>query len=261
MLRARSRRRRRAQAARHGARKGAEVRRIPFGDAARARCRTTSATPRQIVTNATPRGRVREQARKPRDGTRQRRVLRTDSRCRRAPRSIPTRYGTRSRPISLEGGADFARSRNCSVTPTCRPPPGLHSRHPRPIEGGARHTHPSPRRRQLWTTHRRRSPISGRLQTTQSGSRSRERLILIPRPLVKFVTGSRRGRAPAGRRAVRPRELQDLRAHRRDRQVRSTAVTSSRPTPVSRIKGAIIDELRSIDSVPRLRSSPRRHDR
>ena len=61
----------------------------------------------------------------------------------------------------------------------------------------------------------------------------------------------RRRRPAAERRAGRPGHLRHLRAHRRHREVRPRPGLQVRDLRHRRIKGAILDELRSIDWVPR----------
>ena len=180
--------------------------------------------------------------------------------CTRTPSGTPTlRTCWKAEPTC--GRARAARPRRP------RHDPDLHPPHPRTPAGGLR-GNPSP-----CLTTRPPSPKPTPLEVVAAlwrrlqGRRRRRGRARAPDPPL-LAAGEvrrrpRRRRAAAEHRAGRPRELRDLRAHRRDRQVRSRhAASSSRPTRSRRIKGAIIDELRSIDWVPRsVRSKARSIER
>ena len=81
---------------------------------------------------------------------------------------------------------------------------------------------------------------------------ARDRLILHYAPLVKYVAEPSRDRTSRQRRAGGPRVLRDVRPHRRARRSSSPGRGNKFETyAIPRIKGAIIDELRAMDWVPR----------
>ena len=98
-----------------------------------------------------------------------------------------------------------------------------------------------------------RRPAVARLQVGTGDERVRQRLILHYSPLVKHRRRSRRCGPAAQHRAGRPGLVRHLRAHRRDPEVRPRAGDQVRDVyAISRMRaGAIIDELRSIDWIPR----------
>ena len=121
----------------------------------------------------------------------------------------------RRRPASRAGAARPRRSGDDA---------DLHAPHPRPPAGRLRRdassclTTATPREAERPTDADRRA--LARVQGARDTRDARERLILHYSPLVKFVAGRVAAGLPAEHRAVRPRELRDLRADRRDRQVR-----------------------------------------
>ena len=80
---------------------------------------------------------------------------------------------------------------------------------------------------------------------------ARERLVVAYSPLVKFVAGRHGVRASLARRAGRPDLLRHDRPDRGDGPLRARAPHPLRDLRHARIHGAIIDELRSLDWVPR----------
>jgi RNA polymerase sigma factor FliA len=80
---------------------------------------------------------------------------------------------------------------------------------------------------------------------------ARELLILHYSPLVKICGGTGVGRASAEYRPSRSGLLRNLRPHRRHREIRPWTGIKFETYAISHIKGAIIDELRAIDWIPR----------